>query len=374
MLKSLFVRICGFFMTLIYACAKLAPVKKGKVLFLSRQSNEPSLDFTMLQRELSSRQQVTQVVMICQRVKKSFGGALAVTKAMVRSIVHLATCEVCIIDSYWPAVSMLHHRDSLTVLQIWHALGKVKQSGLVTAGRPGGRSATLAKAVHMHEGYDYIVAGAPTWNRFYCESFGCGEEKLLNLGLPRMDYIRDCASEIKERFHAAYPRMEGRPVVVYAPTFRRDAEGHVVTVDVSELEDPSYELIVKSHPNQLLDAHGVETCPDFTTVDLLAVADVLITDYSAMALEAAWAHVRTLYYLYDCDEYVARNGLNVNPRDEMPSCSYATAPEVVSAVKGALEGDYPQADFEAYRAKWLLPGDSHPTRDIADFVCGKLGR
>lgn len=372
MLKSAFVRVSGVAMAAIYGIAKLAPVKKGKVLFLSRQSDKLGLDFNMLLEELSHRDEVTETVVICHWVSKGIGGLCSTAGAVVRSIWHLASSDACVLDSYWPAVSMLHHRKELTVIQIWHALGKVKQTGLITAGKPGGRSVQMARAVHMHEGYDYIVAGAPAWNRFYCESFGCTEDKLLNLGLPRMDYIRDSAAQTRERFFKAYPQMAGKPIVVYAPTFRRDASGQVTAVDVTELKDESYTLIVKSHFNQILDARGVETCPDFTTIDLLAVADVLITDYSAVALEAAWARVKTLYYLYDCDEYLEHNGLNVNPRDEMPSCSYATAAEVVDATRRALAGDYPQADFETYRAKWLLPDSSHPTVALADFICSKL--
>ena len=372
MLKSLLVRVCGVFMGVLYAGAKIAPMKKGKVTFISRQSNEPGLDFRLLQNELSARPEVTETAVVCRRFGSKPGGLAADAGAILRSIGHLATSDVCVIDSFWPAVCMLRHRDALTVVQIWHSLGKVKQSGLITVGRPGGQPPAMARAVHMHEGYDRIVAGAPAWNRFYCESFGCTEDKLINVGLPRMDYIRERRDDLLNRFFDAYPQLKGKPIVLYAPTFRRDAEGQVATVDVSKLADDAYELIVKSHPNQILDDRGAFTCPDFTTIDLLAVADVIVTDYSAVALEAAWAHVRTLYYLYDCDEYLARNGLNVNPRDEIPSCCHTTAEGTVAAVKRALAGDYPQADFDAYRAKWLLPDDSRPTKAIADFVCSQL--
>ena len=39
---------------------------------------------------------------------------------------HLATASVCVLDAYWPAISLLHHKKSLTVIQMWHALGKIK--------------------------------------------------------------------------------------------------------------------------------------------------------------------------------------------------------------------------------------------------------
>lgn len=54
---------------------------------------------------------------------------------------------------------MLNHKSSLTVIQIWHALGKIKQSGYQTVGKAGGRGRLVADELCMHRNYDYIIAG-----------------------------------------------------------------------------------------------------------------------------------------------------------------------------------------------------------------------
>lgn len=48
---TLIIKIGKFCLRLLYGVLKIFPVKKNKVLFLSRQSDELSLDFSMLKTE-----------------------------------------------------------------------------------------------------------------------------------------------------------------------------------------------------------------------------------------------------------------------------------------------------------------------------------
>lgn len=75
-------------------------------------------------------------------------------------------------------------KKSLTVIQMWHALGKIKQSGYQTLGKASGRGAEMAHLLKMHENYDYIIAGGKAWNPFYEKSFNQPQDKLVNCGLP----------------------------------------------------------------------------------------------------------------------------------------------------------------------------------------------
>ena len=52
---------------------------------------------------------------------------------------------------------------------MWHALGKIKQSGYQTLGKESGRGEEMARLMKMHEGYDYIIA---TDSEDFYETFG----------------------------------------------------------------------------------------------------------------------------------------------------------------------------------------------------------
>lgn len=319
------------------------------------------------ERLLELGQGRVQTVLICNRIRPGMASKMSYGKDCIRSLYHLATSQVCILDSYWPAVSVLHHKQSLTIIQIWHALGKIKKSGWASVGKAGGRKSEVAEVLHMHANYDYVIAGAPIWNQAYCESFACHENKILNLGLPRMDALYSHKDAFAKRIFEHYPQLKESKVVLYAPTFRRGYHKEPSDL-IHALSQLDCKLIVKAHPNEKLDTTGALNCSEFSGMDLLSVADLVITDYSSIALEAAVSKVPTLYYLYDYDDYRKDTGINLDIAQEMPSCTSFDVESLTKKAKAALNGDYPYAEFEEYKKKFLISHIGNSTNDIARFV------
>ena len=54
-MKIILIKIGIFILNTIYFFIKLFPINKNKVTFISRQSNEVSLDFTMIAKELKQQ-------------------------------------------------------------------------------------------------------------------------------------------------------------------------------------------------------------------------------------------------------------------------------------------------------------------------------
>ena len=352
----------------IKACTR---VDTGKVVFLGRRMNRMPLDFQLIIDELRRRDPDVRVETLTMLVKGERGEARRFAPLLLRSLFHLATAKVCVLDSYWPAVSLLEHRDELVVYQLWHSLGKIKQSGKQALGRGQGRSAQLAQAMRMHDGYDYVVAGAKVWNPQYRAAFGVSDDQLLNIGLPRADYLIQHRDDIAVRIFAAYPELRSKPVVLYAPTFRR---GHRATgaLELAEqIDTERFHLVIKAHESDTLamPTGRYFTCPEFSGSDLLTIADHLITDYSSIALEAALIDTRTYYYLYDDAHYLATNGVNIDLDREMPGCVFRDA----AALASALDGDYPDDVLRAYKQKFLFPDPGHSTTDLVDHFVTKGG-
>ena len=205
LILSVGVTVFKIVLKIIYGVFKLFPVDDNKVLFCSRQSNNVPLDFQLLQEELCSRNSEINIVTICRNIGGGVSDYIKFGLQMVKSMYHLATARVCVIDSYWPPVSLLNHKKSLTVIQIWHAIGKIKKSGHASVGNVSGRSSSSAQLLNMHENYDHIIAGAKVWNDYYCESFGCPEDVLLNYGLPRFDYLINTEEANREKIYNENP-------------------------------------------------------------------------------------------------------------------------------------------------------------------------
>ena len=353
-------------LSLIYFIFKFFPTKQNKILFLSRQADELSLDFAMLKDELRMQNHDVRIVAICNRLDDSKSGIIGFGLDTLRSMYHLATSKVCVLDAYWPAVSILKHKPQLTVIQMWHAIGKIKKSGYQTLDKASGRSAKTAELFAMHKNYDIIIAGGKAWNPYYCASFGTTEDKLLNIGLPRIDHLLKTEEDNRKRVLGAYPEFVNKQIVLYAPTFRRNLElNWEPLLDYIDFEKTI--LIIKGHPNQNIECNhgGVFMCPEFKAVDLLAVCDYLITDYSAIAVEAAVLNKKTYYYLYDYEAYTENNGINVSPFDSMPGCAFRDAGELIRN----LEADtYPQDVLDEYRRKYLPENLGTSTKQLAETV------
>ena len=339
----------------------------NKIVFLSRQSNSPSIDFQLVVQELQRRHPDIEVVFVCRRMEKGYRSKLKFAYSQIYSLYHLATSRVAVLESYWPAVSAVQHRPEITVFQMWHSMGKIKASGRHTVGKPQGWNKDVARLMRMHEGYDYVIAGGKAWNAAYEASFGIDESKILNLGLPRADYLLDNRKRLRKKILARYPQLANKPVVLYAPTFRRGGGvGLRAKRLVSALDLNKYELIVKGHSNSplLSDSVGVLNCQGFSGMELLAVADFVITDYSAIAVEAAVVGVKTFYYLYDYDVYQEQNGLNLDIPAEFPELVFFEARSLVKA----LDKEYPTAAFQRYRDKYLFENLGHSTQSIVDAI------
>src|SRR5690606_26265912 len=114
--------------------------------------------------------------------------------------------------------------------------------------------------------------------------------------------------------------------VVYAPTFRRGK-----TVDVQSLVDAlgadRYNIVVKLHPlyrgdfAAAGDGANVIYDDDFTSFDWLAAADMIISDYSSLVIEATLADKPLFIYAYALDEYEENTGLNID-FDKEPIATY----------------------------------------------------
>lgn len=113
-------------LNLTYMLLKLFRTK-NKITFLSRQSNVPSIDFKMLSEELKKQNPNVKIVMLTKKIEGNIKNKILYAFHMFSQMYHVATSKVVVIDGYQIVVSVLKHKKSLKVIQIWHALGSLKK-------------------------------------------------------------------------------------------------------------------------------------------------------------------------------------------------------------------------------------------------------
>ena len=354
----------------LYFFMKLKKTNNNKVVFISRMLDRKSLDFRLIEEELMSENPNIKCVFLCKRITsftKNFIGNIVYT---FKCLSNLANAKVCVTDSFVPAISVCNHKKSLKILQIWHSMGAIKKFAYQTLGNESGRDKKTAEILCMHKKYDNIISGSKAMAKHFAKAFNYEEKKFLNYGLPRMDYLLKSEADNKKRIYESYPILRKKKNILYVPTFRTTNDDK--TIDLINCFDyKKYNLIVKAHARQELELNDkVLTCSEFPSIDLISIADYIITDYSGIAIEAAILNKKTLYYVFDYEEYKKNNGLNIDLFKEMPGCVFKDAKELYKKIE---KDDYDMKVLYKYKNKYIDVQDGTSTKKIVDLIIKWLG-
>lgn len=359
--------------------------ERGRVVIISRESDERTLDVAMLEAELLKRGLDVRVLSKLLTKEKSLK-ALGYAGHVAKQEAAILGADVVVLDTYCIPASMIPHRRGTKVIQIWHALSAIKKFGWQTVGKEGGSSERVARLMKMHRGYDYVTCASDITAEHFCEAFRVDRDKIARYGLPRIDYIKSVTAgerqaDARRKILSAYPELAGlvqdsgkniknnsdKRIVLYAPTFRRGK-----AVDVKSLADAvdsdRYELVVKLHPLYRGDAEqvgGVIYDENFSSYDWLSMADIIISDYSSYVIESTLADKPLYIYAYDIDDYAQSTGLNID-FDSEPIAPYVfgDAGELASA----LDKDYDMDALRAFRDRYIDVDPEDCTGQLADFI------
>lgn len=363
-MKALLFTILKFGLRALYAPLKLLKTK-NQIVYLSRQSNTKSLDMELLEKAIKEQDPSVKQVF---RVRMINDGALEKIKyclSIFADMYYLATSKVAIVDTYSITVSCLNHKKSLKVIQIWHALGATKKFGWQSLGTKEGRDEKISKAMCMHKNYNYVLSPSSATAKFYMEAFNVDQSKMVICPLPRVDFITNGKAKVNE-FFSLNPGFGHKKLVLYVPTFR-EREAYVTQMLKTAFEDkPEYQLIISQHPLSKAPVdEKYSTNGTFTTYDLMKIADVIITDYSACAFEASLLMKPLYFFVPDYNEYMLERGINVDLYEEMPSAVFDDADKLISAIE---QNAYDTNMLWQFKEKYVESSQSECANTLAKFV------
>lgn len=364
-MTELLLAIAKLGLRLLYLLFKPFPIR-NKVVMLSRESDTEPIDFRLIREELARISPETRVVEFCRKQTKRTN-PITYCAFLLRSLYHIATAAVAVTDTYSIPLCVLKHKKGLTVFQIWHAVGAVKRFSYQCLDRPGGHTSRMARQMAMHRNYDYIFCTSRATRKIYAEAFDTAEEKILPIGMPRVDYIRRPDPDLRERYLRRYPQLRGKQIVLYLPTFRDGLDrGVQALVEAAEAYRDTVALLVKPHPlSRFPLPEENRTGAGWSTYDLMKVCDAVITDYSASSLEASLLHKPVYFYLFDKEDYVSQQGLNIDPEEELPLASFRDAAQLMRSI--SLDG-YEYEALEAFCGRYIETADENNTEAVTAFI------
>ena len=292
-----------------------------------------------------------------------FASKLGYALHMVRGMYLVQTSRLVVVDNAYLPIHVAPHRSGTTVVQVWHAEGALKRFGADAA-----RPLHEPERTFLHRHYDWVVASGEASRGAWSKAFRTSLEHVLPLGSPRTDFFFDAEAmaAAKARILAAHPALAGRRVILYAPTFR--GRGRTkrpgTSLDPEQLRaalPASDVLVLKGHPNldpSLAPTAGFDVVvdPGEELNDLLAAADILITDYSSAIFDAALLRRPLVLLVGDLEAYERDPGLYLDYRTDMIGTQVADTAGVIDALSS---GSFELGSYESFVRRHLDPSDGH---------------
>ena len=279
-------------------------------------------------------------------------------------------------------------------LQTWHASIAIKPIGL----QRGASFTKIARMVTKHDSrmIDLLVTNSK-WVEEHAALGLLYSGEMLRTGSARVDVLINNGKKLRQNFRQKYGLADDTRIVMYAPTFRsgsqdtnRNPELQNKMPDFAALIKAlekrfggSWTVVLRLHP-QLTARHISVSLPEEVKnnvidaskeddmCETLGAADVLLTDYSALAFDAAYIGIPVFLYVYDLRDYIDDRGGLLWELQDLPF-SYA---EQMDNMCGLIDA----FDIEGYKKTlndvWTsteLKEDGKASVRIGDIIESKLG-
>ncbi len=212
------------------------------------------------------------------------------------------------------------------------------------------------------------------------------------LGFPRNDnlFTTERQMPLREWINKKI-NFDADRIIVYAPTYRDyqnaflncNALGYEDKDDVLEtfLKKNKILLIVKYHPLQ--DCENIRFTPhvllyeksfDYTLYDLLAISDMLISDYSSVIHDYIITSKPIILNLFDYSRYQETRGFAFEPLDYvMPTSLCCNLNEVICEITKSINQEYSSSKYLEVQNMFHKNIDSNSSERVWNFLIDLLG-
>lgn len=288
---------------------------------------------------------------------------------------YIMTSKVIVTDDYINLLKKVRLRENQKVIQLWYAGGAIRRFGLDSPDKD-----SRIDEYKAHSQYTDVCVSSEYVRQFYSHAFGVEMDVVKALGNPRTDLIVDEEKlrESRENICSKHPLLkEKKHIYVYLPTNREyDDETAVFDpkLDWNELNDVLDDdeiFILCRHPNmkhEYIKGMLYPRVKDYTTdsaMELLSVADVVITDYSAIMFDSTIMDIPMVFYCpdydtYDCDFYL-------NYERDVPGEIIKNPDELLEAARRAKDNGYKES-IKAFKEMEMGACDGNSTERVCKLI------
>lgn len=285
-------------------------------------------------------------------------------KKMISFMAVYPTCKTVIIcDNFLPVASCNKKRKT-RVIQLWHACGAFKKFGYSTA-----QDIPAGYRGNVFNNNDIITVSGENCVSPFSVAMQAGG-KVFPVGVSHTDRLfnEDYITGCRDKLRYVYPDSAGKRIVLWAPTFRGKPSCPYV-VGERDIDDFALQM------NFGLDVYVIKCLHphigqgEMTGDELIACADVLITDYSSIFFEYLLMDKPIVFFAPDYEEYSKTRGFYLEYEDlpgDIITGNEDCGKRIRDAVITALTRDPLKKRREAYRNEYMSACDGYSTGRIIE--------
>ncbi|SDD71973.1 CDP-glycerol glycerophosphotransferase [Pricia antarctica] len=254
------------------------------------------------------------------------------------------------------------------VINLWHGT-PIKQIGFDSRKERIWIEHLIASGRKLpYERWDYFVSASPQTIFIFEGAMHLSRSKILPLGQPRTEFIREIESsvELKRNLGARLTipdPLEQCITFLYTPTFRNNESATskikraLVNLDKMINQFGKKLILFKPHPldKGVFDDVFFESLSNVWNVsaedtqELLAVADVLITDYSSILFDYMITGKPIIAFIFDKESYISENGGLYFSFEDLGANVAHNSTELINLVLASedLKNDYDSEKFNS---------------------------
>ena len=257
-------------------------------------------------------------------------------------------------------------------INTWHGAG-TKKIGNACSGRKDYNFADV----------DMMLVQSDFEKEIFLRDFLCNPESIRILGFPRNDELFHIREEQVAELRRELGIPEGKKVILYAPTWRDSRNGGLSydfdpPIDMKHWEEvlgEDYVILFRTHPfTTKFSVEFNDFIRNVTSYEnlnhLLALTDILITDYSTIVYDCVIAGKPFICFGYDYDEYKDERGFYFDLDEEYPAGVLKTQEDVFARIKELSSCDVSK-EFETFKNKYVQAGGSS-TAAVLDELAERL--
>ncbi|GLF86493.1 MULTISPECIES: CDP-glycerol glycerophosphotransferase family protein [Bacillus] len=365
-----------FFRIVYKIFSKLFQVSQQKIVIASYRDNEINDNFKNVYKELRSQSNL-KIILLFRKSESGFLGKLFYIIYLLKSLYHISTCKVLLLDDYYYPLYLIKKRPETKVVQIWHACGAFKKFGHSIKDKQGGPSSEYLKVVPVHSNYDYAIVSSEEAIGPFSEAFDMPKEKILATGVPRTDffYSEDQIYEVKKRFDKEYPELKNKVKILYAPTYRggvnkQYGEQFLLNQETlfKHLSREHYELLINVHPYMRKSVFGdIDLSKKFSLYELMIISDVLITDYSSVIFEYSLLNKPMFFYCPDLENYMQERDFYYSFPEFAPGPIRTKIEPLIEDLKN-IRLNKKQINYHSFSNRFMNRCDGNSTERVVSLI------